>query len=59
MKLKNRFHAGRLSFAFPLGLDPLLVLGTELSLLARWLPPRLCLDLGLRPTFGILTTPNI
>jgi hypothetical protein len=37
MKLKNRFHAGRLSFAFRLGLDLLLVLGTELCPLARWL----------------------
>ena len=59
MKLKNRFHAGRLSSAFPLGLDLLLVLGTELALLAGWLPPRLCLDLGLRPAFGIFVNPNI
>jgi hypothetical protein len=28
MKLKNRFHAGWLSFAFRLDLDPLLVLAT-------------------------------
>jgi len=30
MKLKNRFHAGRLSFAFRPGLDLLLALDTEL-----------------------------
>jgi hypothetical protein len=29
IKLKNRFHAGRLSFAFRLGLDLLLALDTE------------------------------
>jgi hypothetical protein len=32
MKPKNRFHAGRLSFAFRPDLDPLLVLDTELCL---------------------------
>ena len=58
MKPKNRFQAGRLSSAFPLGLALLLVLGTELRPLARWLPPPLCLDLGLRPAFGILITPK-
>jgi len=30
MKLKNRFHAGRLSFAFRPGLDLLLALATEI-----------------------------
>ena len=59
MKLKNHFHAGRLSSAFPLGLDLLLVLGTELRPLARLVPPPLCVDLGLRPAFGILVNPNI
>jgi hypothetical protein len=29
MKLKNRFHAGRLSFAFRPDLDPLFALDTD------------------------------